>query len=119
MTLDRLLGYPKHLAVTHAARTLAPEYIICDEISTEEEVRAMSYALGTGVKLIATVHAGSPEEFRERRITRELHRGGIISIGLCSWIRAEIPGNVHSALRSEKGVLPMRFLGAASLALAH
>lgn len=27
----------------------------------------MSYALGTGVKLIATVHAGSPEEFREEK----------------------------------------------------
>ena len=77
VTLDRLLGYPKHLAVTHAARTLAPEYIICDEIGTEEEVRAMSYALGTGVKLIATVHAGSPEEFRERRITRELTGAGL------------------------------------------
>lgn len=46
--------------MTHAARTLAPEYIICDEIGTEEEVRAMSYALGTGVKLIVTVHAGLP-----------------------------------------------------------
>ena len=77
VTLDRLLGYPKHLAVTHAARTLAPEYIICDEIGTEEEVHAMSYALGTGVKLIATVHAGSPAEFRERRITRELTDAGL------------------------------------------
>ena len=77
VTLDRLLGYPKYQAITHAARTLSPEYVICDEIGTAKEVQAMSYALGTGVKLIATVHAGSPEEFRERRITRELMEAGL------------------------------------------
>ena len=100
-TLDHLLGYPKHIAVTQAARTLAPEYIICDEIGTEEEVQAMAYALGTGVKLIATVHAGSREEFQERRIVREL-----ISAGLFDWF-AQLdascnPCNVVSLYRGER-----------------
>ena len=100
-TLDHLLGYPKHTAVTQAARTLAPEYIICDEIGTEEEVRAMAYALGTGVKLIATVHAGSREEFQERRIVREL-----IGAGLFDWF-AQLdascnPCNVVSLYRGKR-----------------
>ena len=71
---DFLTGAPKAAAVTQAVRSLSPEYIICDEVSTKEETQALGYALGSGVKLIMSLHANSREELLRRRIFKELKR---------------------------------------------
>ncbi len=75
-TADILLGYPKHIAMVQAVRTLNPEFVVCDEIGTMEEVEAVSYALGCGVKIVATLHAGSIEELKERKIAAALLASG-------------------------------------------
>ena len=71
---DFLTGAPKAAAVTQAVRSLSPEYIICDEVSTKEETQALGYALGSGVKLIMSLHANSREELLRRKIFKELKR---------------------------------------------
>ena len=50
-----------------SVRTMSPEYIICDEISTEEEAEAVVYAHAAGVKVIASAHAGSLDELKKNK----------------------------------------------------
>ena len=55
-----------------AIRTLSPEIIVCDEISTSEEVEAMADGFLSGVKFAVSVHASSKKEIAEKKIIREL-----------------------------------------------
>ncbi len=56
---DVLSSYPRSRGIEIALRTLSPEFIICDEISTREEAAAVSAAIGSGVHVIASAHADS------------------------------------------------------------
>jgi stage III sporulation protein AA len=58
---------PKSEGILTAVRTLSPQIIICDEIGTEEEVRAVEQSLNAGVSVIASIHAGTKEELVSRR----------------------------------------------------
>ncbi|MBR1528276.1 MAG: stage III sporulation protein AA [Oscillospiraceae bacterium] len=69
---DILDGYPRAAGILTALRVMTPEYIICDEISTESDREAVQQAAGCGIKLIAACHAGSPEELRQRSLLRPL-----------------------------------------------
>lgn len=69
---DVLDGYPRDAGILTALRVMNPEYIICDEISTSEDVQAMLQASGCGVKLIASCHAGNLEELRSRTMLKPL-----------------------------------------------
>lgn len=62
VTAHVLRGLPKAQGILQAVRTLAPRYILCDELGTLQEAQAMVCGLNAGVKIIATVHAGSREE---------------------------------------------------------
>lgn len=70
--MDVLTGAPKAEAVTMVLRTMSPEWIAVDEITAEADCRALLQAQGCGVRLIATAHAGSMEEFRQRPVYRTL-----------------------------------------------
>ena len=39
-----------------AIRSLSPEVIICDEIGSEEDIRALFFAYNSGITIITTVH---------------------------------------------------------------
>jgi len=65
-------GYPRAAGILTALRVMTPKYIICDEISTESDREAIQQAAGCGMKFIATCHAGSPEELRQRSLLRPL-----------------------------------------------
>ncbi len=69
---DILDGYPRAAGILTALRVMTPEYILCDEISTEADVRAIQQAAGCGVRLIASCHAGTPEELKKRKFLRPL-----------------------------------------------
>ena len=75
-TSDVLFGYPKAEGMEQAVRTLSPDFLICDEIASQEELQAVLYALGSGVRTIATVHAGSLRELAQRQIGRALLASG-------------------------------------------
>ena len=67
---DVLNGYPRYEGMTTALRTLSPEVIICDEIGSDFD--AVEQCLNCGVKLVATVHAGSLSELARRTETAKL-----------------------------------------------
>ncbi len=54
---DIFRGYPRYDGILNAVRTMSPEYILCDEISTEQDTRAISYARFAGITVCATIHA--------------------------------------------------------------
>lgn len=73
---DILSGYGKESGITHAIRTLSPEIIICDEISTETEAEKIMQGFDTGVAFIASVHASDKNELLRRKVSYKLISSG-------------------------------------------
>jgi stage III sporulation protein AA len=63
---DVLNGYPKAEGMMIALRALSPEVIICDEIGSDEDVKAIENISNAGVKLISTIHADSFSQLIKR-----------------------------------------------------
>jgi len=57
--VDILSGYPRSTGIECAIRTMAPQYLICDEIFSEADAAALLSAVGSGVNLCVSVHADS------------------------------------------------------------
>ena len=79
LCIDILSGYPKHIGISIASRTLSPQVIICDEIGSRAEADAICEAQGCGVPLIATAHASSVRELLGRSGMGVLHKSGCFS----------------------------------------
>lgn len=77
ITSDIYLSYPKGLAIELATKSMSPQLIICDEITSINEVRAILLAVHSGVNLIATTHAGSYEELKSKTLTSTLIKRGV------------------------------------------
>lgn len=76
LCLDILTGYPKHLGISIAARTLGTQLIICDEIGSRAEADAICEAHNCGVPLVATAHAASITELLGKSGIATLHKSG-------------------------------------------
>ena len=76
---DVLDACPKALGIPMVLRAMNPQIIAADEITLEEDIRAMVMAAGCGVGLLATIHAGSVEELLEKPLYRRLLEGGVFS----------------------------------------
>lgn len=63
---DVLSGFPKSEGILRAVRCLSPNVIICDEIGTLKEAKAINEALNSGVKVIASIHASSEKEILKK-----------------------------------------------------
>lgn len=72
LSCDVFSSYPKGLGIELATRSMTPELIICDEISNEDEASAIMKATHAGVKLIATTHAATLLELKQKKILKEL-----------------------------------------------
>ncbi len=72
LNTDVLSGFPKDIGIEIAVRTLSPDIIICDEITSSEEVKAMSDGFLSGVKFAVSVHASTKHELLNKKIIREL-----------------------------------------------
>lgn len=75
--MDIYSGYPKGVAIELATRTMNPQYIVCDEIGSIEEARALLSVENTGVPLLASAHAKNVNELLRRPNIRLLHRAGV------------------------------------------
>lgn len=80
---DIFNSYPKAEGIITAIRVMSPEIIVCDEIGGEEDVIALQNAIHSGVKIIATAHAGSVSEARNRAgLSKLINLGAFDSIVL-------------------------------------
>lgn len=77
--MDVLTGCPKQMGIAILLRTMGPEYIAVDEITAEEDCRALIQAANCGVHLLATAHASSLEDYRNRKVYQPLISQGVFS----------------------------------------
>lgn len=70
-------SYDKPRGITIATRVMSPDIIICDEIGTEKEAEKIETAALCGVKIIASVHAGSLKELYNKKQIKKLIKKGI------------------------------------------
>lgn len=69
---DVLYGCAKATAIPILLRTMTPKIIAVDEITAEEDCKALLQASRCGATLIATAHAEDIKTFRTREIYRKL-----------------------------------------------
>lgn len=78
---DVLSGYAKGEGVMIALRSMSPENIILDEVSTDEEAAAIESGLNSGVNFFLSVHASDVNElFRRKQILRLLGTRGFDAV---------------------------------------
>ncbi len=73
---DVLLGFPKSKGISMAVRTMSPEYIICDEIGSTEEVKSILDGINCGVTFILSIHAKTLDELKNKESYRALAEKG-------------------------------------------
>lgn len=76
---DVFEGYQKADAITQAVRTMSPDILVCDEISTLDDVSSLTYALNSGVSFIATIHSDTYENLLRRPSAKKLLDSGAFS----------------------------------------
>lgn len=93
---DVLSGFPKSEGILRAVRCLSPNVIICDEIGTLKETKAINEALNSGVKVIASIHASSEKEILKKpQILWLLYSGAFEKIIILSNVSI---GNIEKIL---------------------
>lgn len=69
-----LTGCPKSIGTDLVLRTMGPQSIAVDEITAEADCRSLSHAAWCGVRLLATAHAASFDDFLNRPVYQPLAR---------------------------------------------
>lgn len=91
---DVLDGCPKARGLAMLVRTMGPELVVCDEIGTGEDQRALLEAANSGAILLASIHGAGINDLARRPFGREL-----LSLRLFQRIvvlsRREGPGTVE------------------------
>lgn len=67
ITCDILDSYPIAKAIDIAVRTLSPQIIACDEISSFDQIDAIIRAVNCGVRFILTLHASNYDELLNKK----------------------------------------------------
>lgn len=74
---DVLLGKSKGEGIDMVLRSMGPRWIAVDEITREEDCRALGQAAWCGVHLLASAHAGSVDDLCTRPVYRPLLENGL------------------------------------------
>ena len=69
---DVIENASKAEAVIMLLRSMSPQAIITDEISTAKDAESISQCFGTGVTVVATTHGDNAEDVRARPILKDL-----------------------------------------------
>lgn len=72
LNTDVLTNFPKPLGIEIATRTLSPEMIICDEISTKKELESIAFAFSSGIKFALSIHIGDKLDLFKKQIVKDL-----------------------------------------------
>lgn len=75
--MDVLSGCPKQCGIEMVLRTMGPACIAVDEITEAADCAALQKAANCGVRLLATGHASSLEDFLNRKVYRPLIDGEV------------------------------------------
>ena len=81
---DVLDACPKALGIPMVLRAMNPQIIAVDEITAYQDIKAMSLAVGCGVRLLATIHAANLAELQEKPLYRTLMEERIFTFAV--WI---------------------------------
>jgi stage III sporulation protein AA len=100
LSLDMLIGYPKAEGIRISTLFMNPEVIICDEIGTDEEARAIADAQNCGVPLIASVHGATLESVMLKRGITTLHNA--CAFGVYVSLRIGMGGRLTYGLYSRE-----------------
>lgn len=76
LNTDVICGFPKALGIENAVRSLSPEVIICDEISSDAEISAMKCGFSSGAAFAVSVHAGSMQQVMRKKTVIDLIETG-------------------------------------------
>ena len=79
-SVDILRGYKKDEGIAIALRTLSPSVIMADEIGRLAEAEAMLESLNSGVKVVATAHAGNLAELKKRKSVLPFIERGVFDV---------------------------------------
>ncbi len=63
---DVFNSYNKQDGIMTAVKVMSPEILVLDEIGSKEDLRALGFAVNSGVKLVATTHAGDYDEAKKK-----------------------------------------------------
>ncbi len=77
MYTDILTGSPKSIGIAMVLRTMNPQWIAIDEITTPNDIQAILQASYCGVHFLATAHAFNLEDLKSRPLYRALLAAGI------------------------------------------
>ena len=70
--VDLMQGANKKFAFYEAIKVMNPSVIITDEIISYEDVEGILFAMGSGVQVIATIHADSLESLKDKSYIKDL-----------------------------------------------
>ena len=81
---DFFISYPKGTAIMQSTKSMTPEIIICDELSSVNEANDVLYASHCGVKFVATAHAACFEDIKRKELLSRLISSGVFdyAVGL-------------------------------------
>lgn len=65
---DALCFLSKKEAIMMGIRSMSPDVVIVDELGTKDDFLALEYAMTCGVKIIATLHASSINDLKNKEI---------------------------------------------------
>lgn len=96
-----LVGCPRADGIISAVRTLSPDYIFCDEISTDEDAEAITSGIGCGVSFCATIHAENYSDLMKRPIAEKIINAFRYAVFLQG---ASKPGEIAEIRRIDNGI---------------
>lgn len=92
-SVDVFSGYRRAEGINIALRSMSPDVIALDEIGRLDEAEAMRESLNSGIRIIATAHAGSLSELKRKINMRPFFEGEIFD----AFVGLSLKGGVRNA----------------------
>lgn len=73
---DLITSYPKAEGIMIGLRSFSPDIIICDEVSTYEEIQAIASGVNSGVCFVLSIHARNESELKAKPLLQKLVETG-------------------------------------------
>ena len=77
--MDVILGASKEHGIGIALKTMGPDWIVVDEITAILDSHVLRQAAGCGVRLLASAHALSEEDYKMRPVYRQLWKEAVFN----------------------------------------